>query len=142
MDRRAAKPNYILLNKQRKRAIDLEKLRRFVTILASELDVGNREFSVVLTTDKAIRGYNRNYRGFDKPTDVLSFRGEGEYLGDILISSETAYDQARKSNTLSFDTNLRRLVLHGLLHLMGYDHETDDGEMRTLERRLRRRLQC
>ena len=96
----------------------------------------------MLITDEKIRQFNRDYRGFDKPTDVLSFRGDGGYLGDILISCETAYNQSRKSSTLSFETNVRRLVLHGLLHLMGYDHETDNGEMRTIERRLRRRFQC
>ncbi len=106
------------------------------------LGVEKSEFAVVFITDDMIRGYNRNYRGFDKPTDVLSFSGHDGYLGDILISSETAYNQARKSKTLSFETNVHRLLLHGLLHLMGYDHETDDGEMRALERRLRRRLQC
>jgi probable rRNA maturation factor len=106
------------------------------------LGLEEREFSVVLITDEMIQRYNREYRGYDKPTDVLSFQGDRQYLGDILISSETAYNQARKSSTLSFETNVRRLVLHGLLHLMGYDHETDDGEMRTIERRLRRRFQC
>jgi probable rRNA maturation factor len=89
-----------------------------------------------------IRRYNRNYRGVDKSTDVLSFRGEDGYLGDILISSETAYNQAFKSATLSFERNVHRLFLHGLLHLMGYDHEIDDGEMRAVERKLRRRFQC
>jgi probable rRNA maturation factor len=107
----------------------------------------------VFVTDEVIRQYNRDYRGYDKPTDVLSFRtdhveplrgaeDESHYLGDILISLETAYNQARKSSTLTFDVNVRRLLLHGLLHLMGYDHETDDGEMRTIERRLRRRFRC
>jgi probable rRNA maturation factor len=106
------------------------------------LGVGQAEFSVVFVTDDIIRRYNRDYRGFDKSTDVLSFSGDDDYLGDILISSETAYNQARNSKTLSFETNIRRLLLHGLLHLMGYDHESDSGEMRTLERRLRRRFQC
>jgi probable rRNA maturation factor len=106
------------------------------------LGVERSEFSVVFVTDETIRRYNRDYRGFDKPTDVLSFSGDDDYLGDILISSETAYNQALKSKILSFETNIHRLLLHGLLHLMGYDHETDDGEMRTLERRLRRRFQC
>ena len=98
--------------------------------------------SVALVEDRVIRRLNRTHRGKDATTDVLSFPGDGEYLGDILISSETAYDQSRKSSTLSFESNVRRLVLHGLLHLMGYDHETDNGEMRTIERRLRRRFQC
>jgi len=106
------------------------------------LGVERSEFCVVFVRDDIIRRYNRKYRGFDKPTDVLSFSGDEAYLGDILISCETAYNQARKSRTLSFETNIHRLLLHGLLHLMGHDHETDGGEMRALERRLRRRLQC
>ena len=132
----------LILNRQRKHAINTPKLRKFLSTVVPELGVGDSEFSVVFVTDGAMRRYNRNYRGFDKPTDVLSFRGGQGYLGDILISSETAYNQARKSNTLSFETNIQRLLLHGLLHLMGYDHETDNGEMRSLERRLRRRFQC
>ena len=101
-----------------------------------------RSFAIVFVSDEEMQGYNLKYRGFDKPTDVLSFRGDSGYLGDILISSETAYNQARKSETLNFEMNLRRLILHGLLHLMGYDHETDQGQMRAIERRLRRRFQC
>jgi probable rRNA maturation factor len=137
-----SKCSYLILNRQRKHAINTARLRKFVATLIPELGVENAEFSVVFVTDGIIRRYNRDYRGFDKPTDVLSFPGEDGYLGDILISSETAYNQARKSNTLSFETNIHRLLLHGLLHLMGYDHEIDDGEMRTIERRLRRRFQC
>jgi len=137
-----SKRSYLLLNRQRRHAIDGRKVRRFLSAVVPELGVGDRPFSVVFTTDEEIRRYNRAYRGFDKPTDVLSFEGGDEYLGDILISSETAYDQTRKSRTLSFETNIHRLLLHGLLHLMGYDHETDGGEMRTIERRLRRRFRC
>jgi probable rRNA maturation factor len=133
---------HILLNKQRKHAINGKGVRKFVSSLASELNVQDRSFSVVIITDEMIQRYNRQYRGFDKPTDVLSFRGDPRYLGDILISSETAYNQASKSKTLTFETNIRRLILHGLLHLIGYDHETDEGQMRNIERRLRRRFQC
>ena len=132
----------LLINKQRKHALDRSNVSRFLSALVSELDLEDRAFSVVLVTDQAIQGYNRQYRGFDKPTDVLSFPGDQRYLGDILISLETAYNQTRKSRTLTFEKNVRRLILHGLLHLMGYDHETDDGEMRHIERRLRRRFQC
>ena len=133
---------FSLLNKQRRHAVKVTSLRRFLSSLTPELGIGNRPFSVVFITDEMMRDYNRRYRGFDKPTDVLSFRGDEGYLGDILISSETAYNQARKSSTLSFETNLQRLILHGLLHLIGYDHETDHGEMRAIERRFRRRFQC
>ena len=136
------RPGYLILNRQRKHAIDTVRLRKFLSTAVRELSAENSAFSVVLVTDGAIRRYNRDYRGYDKPTDVLSFRGEDGYLGDILISCETAYNQARKSRTLSFETNIHRLLLHGLLHLMGYDHETDGGEMRIVERRLRRRFQC
>ena len=134
--------NFAVLNHQRKHAVNNGKLRHFLSALIPELGLGCREFSVVFITDEKIRRFNRDYRGFDKPTDVLSFPGDGDYLGDILISCETAYNQSRKSSALSFETNVHRLVLHGLLHLMGYDHETDNGEMRTIERRLRRRFQC
>jgi probable rRNA maturation factor len=133
---------YLLIDKQRKHAIDRRNLYRFVSALVPELGLETRPFSIVFITDAVMQAYNRDYRGFDKPTDVLSFPGDRSYLGDILISSETAYNQARKSATLTFERNLRRLILHGLLHLMGYDHETDNGEMRIMERRLRRRFQC
>jgi probable rRNA maturation factor len=139
---RAAVSDHLLINKQRKHAIDRGGVRRFLGALTLELGVQDRAFSVVVITDESMRGYNKRYRGFDKPTDVLSFPGDQLYLGDILISAETAYNQARQSSTLTFEKNVRRLILHGLLHLMGYDHETDNGEMRSIERRLRRRFQC
>ena len=133
---------HVIIDKQRKHVIDRAGLRRFVSRLVMDLEIEGRQFAVVFITDAAMREYNRTYRGYDKSTDVLSFVGDGGYLGDILISSETAYNQARKSSTLSFQTNIHRLIVHGLLHLMGYDHETDNGEMRAIERRLRRRFQC
>ena len=133
---------FLVINRQRKQTIDRRDIRHFLKRLTPSLDIENRDFSVVFINDHSMRQYNRTYRGFDKPTDVLSFRGDDGYLGDILISSETAYNQARGSRSLSFESNLHRLILHGLLHLMGYDHETDDGEMRALERRFRRKFQC
>ncbi len=129
------------MNRQRKHRVDRERAIQFLTRLTSELNPPY-PFSVVLVSDRAIEYYNRLYRGVGKPTDVLSFRDGGGYLGDILISTETAYNQSLRSKTLTLDKNVERLVLHGLLHLMGYDHETDDGEMRALELRLRRRFQC
>ena len=132
---------YLLLNRQRKLRIDRRNLEYFLEHLIEEISpIGI--FSVVLVSDRMIRGHNAHFRGEDKATDVLSFPGDEGYLGDILISTETAYNQVRKSPTLDFETNLKRLALHGVLHLMGYDHETDDGEMRALERRLRRRFRC
>jgi len=132
----------LVLNRQRRHAIDPARIRRFISQLTLQFGKPPVPFSVVFITDEAMRTYNRRYRGMDKTTDVLSFEGDGDYLGDILISAETAYNQARKSPTLTFETNVHRLLLHGFLHLLGYDHETDAGQMRALERRLRRRLQC
>lgn len=92
-----------------------------------------------------MRDYNHRYAGKDWTTDVLSFpagepnfeeEGERHYLGDILISVEKADRQ--KSGSL--EEELKILILHGLLHLLGYDHETDQGEMRSLEIKLRGEL--
>jgi probable rRNA maturation factor len=134
--------NYILLNKQRVHPIDSRGIRRFLADLTTAMGRPEASFSAVFITDAAMRSYNHRYRGLDKPTDVLSFEGDADYMGDILISTETAWAQAAKSPTLSFDDNIRRLLLHGFLHLSGYDHETDNGEMRSIERTLRRRFQC
>ena len=132
---------FLLLNRQRKLRIDRRGLEFFLEALIEEISPLGF-FSVVMVSDRVLRRHNANYRGDDRTTDVLSFPGDEDYLGDILISTETAYKQVRKSQTLDFEANLKRLALHGVLHLMGYDHETDDGAMRTLERRLRRRFRC
>jgi probable rRNA maturation factor len=134
--------NYLVVNKQRAHPIDSRGIRRFIAELTTAMERPEASFSVVFITDAAMRVYNHRYRGMDKPTDVLSFEGEADYMGDILISTQTAWTQASKSRTLSFDDNIRRLLLHGFLHLSGYDHETDNGEMRSIERTLRRRFQC
>jgi probable rRNA maturation factor len=130
-----------LINRQRKHRIDRRRVRTFLGRLVE--DVSPRgAFSVVLVSDRTIHGFNRQYRRQDKPTDVLSFPGDDGYLGDIVISVETAHAQVTRSNVLTLERNIERLALHGLLHLMGYDHETDNGEMRALELRLRRRFRC
>src|SRR5580658_8368330 len=103
------------------------------------------EVSVLLTTDDGIRGLNKRFRGKNKATDVLSFPVEagfglaGDLAGDLAISVETAARQAgEQGHRLSVE--LRVLMLHGLLHLAGLDHETDDGAMARKERRLRAKL--
>jgi probable rRNA maturation factor len=98
------------------------------------------EISVLFCGDGAMRTLNRRYRGMDAPTDVLAFRSEtGGLLGDIVISIPYASRQARRRGD-SPAREIDRLLLHGFLHLSGYDHETDDGEMHALEKNLRRRL--
>jgi probable rRNA maturation factor len=95
--------------------------------------------TVAIVPDARVRALNRKFRGKDKPTDVLSFPSDLRgYLGDVVIASGVAARQARQVGH-PVGTELRVLALHGLLHLLGYDHEHDDGRMARLERRLRRR---
>ena len=95
--------------------------------------------TVAIVSDARVRALNRQYRRKDKATDVLSFpSGERGYLGDVVIAAGVAARQAREAGH-PLATELRVLALHGLLHLLGYDHERDDGRMARLERRLRRR---
>ena len=108
------------------------------------------EVSVVLLNDAQIRRYNRQFRKKDHPTDVLSFpvnelqdeisrvrKRQIFYLGDILISMERAASQAREKNHPP-QKEFKILLLHGMLHLLGYDHEVDNGQMKRLERRLQK----
>jgi probable rRNA maturation factor len=115
----------------------------FVTV-----DVGDSELAIMLTDDAGIRTLNSNWRGIDKPTNVLSFpalppsgpRGPDEaprMLGDIAIAYETTRREADDEQK-PFDHHLSHLAVHGFLHLIGYDHETDDGAetMEALEREI------
>ncbi|PYS71289.1 MAG: rRNA maturation RNase YbeY, partial [Acidobacteria bacterium] len=100
----------------------------------------NSSVTVAFVSDSRIRELNQRFRGIDKATDVLSFPAEEErQLGDIAISIETAARQA-KENGLTLNGEIAQLILHGLLHLSGYDHETDNGEMNKEELRLRKKL--
>ena len=101
------------------------------------------QVTVLLTTDAAIRDLNRRFRGKNKATDVLSFPAEGlgaeGIAGDVAISVTTALRQAAGQEH-SLATEIKVLVLHGMLHLAGFDHEVDDGKMARRERMLRGRL--
>ena len=129
-----------LLNRQRRRRVSPARLRRVLGGAAEALRVEG-DLALVLAGDRLLHRLNRDYRGKDRPTDVLSFPGEGgeSGLGDVVISVETA-----ERNAMGFGRTLAQeldvLALHGFLHALGYDHETDDGTMDRLERRLRKRL--
>ena len=98
------------------------------------------EVSVLFCGDRKMRTLNRHYRKKDSATDVLAFPAEAPgLLGDIVISIPYASRQARRRGEPA-SREIDRLLLHGLLHLSGYDHETDDGEMEALEKRLRLKL--
>ena len=136
-----------MLNRQRGRRIDRGRLAGFVQRLVLELPPrAADELGICLVSDRLMREYQLRYRGRTETTDVLAFRGECErlpdgrqHLGDIVISVAAAARQARAAGH-SLDRELRVLALHGYLHLLGYDHEHDNGSMRGLERRLQARL--
>lgn len=131
----------VLQNPNRYPEAGARRLRPWLERLAASLVEGPAGLGVRFASDRELHRMNRDYRGKDKPTDVLSFPGEpGEeerYLGDVLISVPTARRQA-EARGHSAERELKVLLLHGLLHCLGYDHETDQGEMERLERRLRR----
>jgi len=136
-----------IINRQRRHKIDAKAWRTFSErALAVNTNI-DRTVSIVLVSDAAIKKLNRQFRGQNYATDVLSFPTEAESfesenqssLGEIVISAERAAAQA-KQNGLTFNNEVQQLILHGLLHLCGYDHETDSGEMNRLELKLRRKL--
>ena len=123
---------------------DGRTLSAFVRKVAAFAGSTADEVTVVLTHDDEVTQLNHQYRGRKRATDVLSFPGgeDADGLvrqGDIVISVDKARRQAAQRHH-SLDTELRYLLIHGFLHLMGYDHETDDGEMFREERRLRHEL--
>jgi len=97
------------------------------------------EPAVLLTSSAEMRRLNRDFRGKDRPTDVLSFPADPPLGGDIAISVEIARENGRRLRH-GLLKELEVLVLHGMLHLAGHDHERDEGEMAALEARLKRKL--
>jgi probable rRNA maturation factor len=130
--------------KRRKAALKLRELRGFLSRAKSSIGL-HGEVSVLLGTDATIRTLNRNYRKKDKTTDVLSFpvgefHGEApKQAGDLAISLDTAEKQAEEHGH-SLQIEVKILLLHGLLHLAGYDHEADKGQMARKESALRKEL--
>ena len=123
-------------------------VRDAVTAAASALSTAGGEVSIVLTDDSAIRALNRDWRGIDKPTNVLSFPAAGQkagedarLLGDIIIAYETLERESDNENRI-FLHHLAHLAVHGFLHLIGYDHQTDRQaeEMEGLESKIMTRL--
>jgi probable rRNA maturation factor len=153
----------MILNRQRRIALAIRPLSDFLDRARRELGFPESAVTVRLISDSAMAQLNRRFRGKSGPTDVLSFpadairqrrslprrwkrinangngTGDADYIGDIALSPETARRNARLYSR-SLPEELRILVLHGLIHLAGFDHETDEGQMERLERRLRRRL--
>jgi len=140
-----------VINLQRKIKLDTAPIREFVAELPDLVDeCAGGTFSVAFISDDRMRKLNDTFRSKDTTTDVLSFPNEPDdfhlpstdyqlptiFLGDIVISAEQAAKQAAE-NGLSLEAEIKQLILHGLLHLCGYDHETDNGEMNSRELELR-----
>ena len=145
----------MILNRQRAVRVARRPLEAFLRSVRREMGLGDSDVTVCLVSDAEIARMNLAFRKKKGPTDVLSFPAakkrrkrihtedaegtEKSYLGDIAIAPETAGRHAKK-NGRSLSNELRVLILHGVLHLLGYDHETDRGEMDRIERKMRRRF--
>lgn len=136
-----------IVNLQRKVKLDSKTFRKYVDELPKVVtEAADSTFSVAFISDRRMIELNKFFRGKDSTTDVLSFPHkpdefdpDANNLGDIVISIEQAQRQA-KENKLTLENEIKQLMLHGLLHLCGYDHETDKGEMNKRELELRNKL--
>jgi probable rRNA maturation factor len=151
----------MLVNLQKRYVVSRAPLAAFARDLRQRLRLGSREFNICFVDDSAIRQLNLAHRGKDEPTDVLSFPwGEPEgglapeprssarprqrdgitnFLGDVVISVQSARRNARNEGHSTLN-EIRWLILHGVLHLLGYDHSRDRGEMTALELAMREQL--
>lgn len=136
-----------IVNRQRKILLDISAIENFAgkSLGAIEESEGKSPV-IVFVSDARMKTLNRDFRGKDQTTDVLSFPFEAEEfekesnaLGDIVISVEQASRQASEAG-ISLDDEIKQLIIHGFLHLCGYDHETDNGEMNARELELRKLL--
>ena len=149
----------MIVNRQRLVRVPVSDLDKFTARACRALRLRADSFTVCLVTNAAIARWNRTWRRKKGPTDVLSFPADqarplrvsrtvrpeffgqpfDSYIGDIAIAPAVARRNARRFGR-SFEDEMRILILHGILHLMGYDHETDDGQMGRREQRLHRAL--
>jgi probable rRNA maturation factor len=141
LDRSHGDPDIALQNPNRYPDVRARRLRPWLERLLGALAPRSRSLGVRFCGDREMRRVNRQYRGLDKTTDVLSCPGqegnEDGHLGDVLISVPVARRQAAEGHQ-SPEREIKTLLLHGVLHCLGHDHESDSGEMERLERRLRK----
>ena len=135
-----------ILNKQKKTRLVLQPLQNFSAKAMHQLKLKSDRAAIAFVTDSEIARLNKIYRKKNRPTDVLSFPAQStkrvnkdNFLGDIAIAPAVAARYAKK-NGRSLQTEICVLILHGILHLLGYDHETDRGQMDRIEHKLRRKL--
>jgi probable rRNA maturation factor len=143
-----------VVNRQRLARIDARRVAILAERTLAVLGRPGATLTVAFVRDRVMRELNRKYRGQDRTTDVLSFPADdgragdvgsssgddaSDYLGDVAVSTDTAHTQAIEAGN-TFEREVDELVMHGVLHLCGYDHEIDRGEMNRLELKLRRKL--
>ena len=139
-----------IINRQRKIKIETAAFQIFIEKAIGMIGhARGKDLTVAFVSDRKIKQLNKTFRDKNKTTDILSFPdergrddfpGDDNFLGDIIISAEQAARQAAENN-LSVATEIKQLILHGILHLCGYDHETDAGAMNRLELKLRDKLE-
>jgi probable rRNA maturation factor len=137
-----------VVSRQRLLKIDRDRVGQLAADVLAAVGRTGVAATIAIVRDPRIRALNRRYRDKDRATDVLSFPSgseeesgleDGNYLGDVVISADTALRQASRAGH-SIERELSELVIHGILHLCGYDHESDRGQMNRLELKLRRKL--
>ncbi len=143
----------IIKNRQRRIKLDEKWLVSFAARAIAAAGYEGWGLGIWITTDKTIRSYNARFRHKDKPTDILSFPfypdlqpgkrpkvvdEDGDYLGDLIISAERVVVDARELG-VTFEERMQVLVVHGICHLLGYDHETD-AQFRVMQKRERELL--
>ena len=130
----------------RRVTFDHARLDRLARAILSDVGAASAELGILLVGDRRMRGFNRQYRGKDRTTDVLAFAmrevpySSAQLLGDVVIAVPTAARQAKQGQR-SLDEELTILLVHGILHLCGYDHERSENEARRMHRRERMILQ-
>jgi probable rRNA maturation factor len=125
----------LLQNRKNQSRITNQSLRKKTALILNALVCKNFQISILITDDQDIQEINKNYRNIDKPTNVLSFPMDDEsmvipgvkILGDLVISEDTAIKEAETAQ-ISLDQRISQLLVHGILHLFGYDHEISDKE--------------
>ncbi len=130
----------ILIDNHQKKIIATDKIHKKTKQILNVLGCDSHEISILITDDIGIRQLNKTYRNIDKPTNVLSFpMQEGQFseitpglLGDVVISCETGQNEADKAN-ISLDERMSQLLIHGILHLLGFDHELDGLDAKKME---------
>jgi probable rRNA maturation factor len=141
---RASFPGIEARNRQSRVEINEDSVVLFCAALLQALNLQGRALSIAFISTRTMKTLNARYRNKNCATDVLSFSYDEEtvegapFLGEIIIAAEVAADQAKRYGVRP-ELEFRKLLVHGILHLMGYDHETDAGQMNQMQHRLMRR---